>query len=92
MIATILEFAATAIQLVTTANDMRRKFFDYGVCLLLLAVGGVFLVTGAGFFIWALYDGLSAAMASPNSARLILCIFSLATSGVLIWVAKKTIT
>ena len=91
MMATILEFAATAIQLVTTASDMRRKFFKYGLCLLLLAVGGGFLIAGAGFLIWALYDGLSATMASPNSARLILCLFSFTTAGVLIWVAKKTI-
>ncbi|MFH1017639.1 MAG: hypothetical protein V1798_05575 [Pseudomonadota bacterium] len=89
MIATILEFAATAVQLVTTASEIRRKFFRYGLCLLLLAVGGGFVATGAGFLIWALYEGLSSGLASPNSARLITCMFSFGVAGVLIWAAKK---
>jgi hypothetical protein len=91
MLATILEFVATAIQLVTTASDMRRKFFQYGLCLVLLVVAGGFLATGAAFLIWALYDGLSVVMASPNSARLLLCIFSFGVAGTLILAAKKII-
>ncbi len=91
MISTILEFAATAVQLVTTASEIRRKFFRYGLCLLLLAVGGGFVVTGAGFLIWALYDGLSVVWTSPNSARLIICIFSFGLAGAIIWTAKTLI-
>jgi uncharacterized membrane protein len=91
MMASILEFVSTAVQLVTTASDMRRRFFRYGVCLLLLAVAGGVFATGLGFLIWALYDGLSTGLASANSARLIIFIVSLAGAGALVWAAKKQI-
>ncbi len=91
MTSNILDLFATAIRLFATASDVRRRFFDYGMALLFLALGGAFLIASAGFLIWALYDGLSIVMASANSARLILSILSMGVAGILIWVAKKTI-
>lgn len=91
LFSSILDFVMTALKFAIVTRDVRTRFFSYALCLLLLAIAGTLFVTGAGFLIWASYEGLSAGLASPNTARLIIGALSFGVAGTLIAIARKLI-
>jgi hypothetical protein len=67
---------------------LRRTVMRTGAGLAVVAVAALLLFLGAGFCLWAAYQGLSAQV-GPVNAALMIGVLMLFLSGLLIWIAIR---
>jgi nitrate reductase NapE component len=69
---------------------LRRRIFQLGAALVLLALVGLLAATGFGFLVWAFYQFCRTAMGIPGASfltGLVICAFA----GALLWTANKLV-